>query len=114
MSDETLPGFTVAPRPEEKVSADRRRTERAKFMIAIGRHPFGRAQAENGKTCGDCWFACRVEGGRRRYWKCERNRFSSSTASDLRISWPACDLFKAERPEGYETKVPAYVQRGGR
>ena len=109
----TFPGIDPpAPKPEHE-SRGQRRTREARNMIARGRHPFGRAQAGNGKTCGECWFAVQADGGRRSYWKCERNRLSRSEATDLRLGWPACDLFTPTQPAGYETTVPAWVPRRG-
>ena len=108
----TFPGFEP-PEPEEEMSRGRRRTRDAKLAIAAGRHPFGRALADNGLTCGDCWFAIETENGRKTYWKCEKNRLTRSDATDLRLWWPACELFSASRPEGYESSVPAWMKRRG-
>lgn len=98
------PGPAVEPNPflVPSISATRRRTERNRDMLRDGVHPATYRRllvVEEGTkpwTCGACKFAKKVGGGRRDYWKCERHRLgmSASEASDIRISWPACELFQ--------------------
>ena len=60
-----------------------------------GLHPLlGRPIAKNGKTCGDCAALHTRQLAHRKAWKCE-NRDGWTPATDVRKSWPACDLFKA-------------------
>ena len=105
-----LPGFD-APPETVKLSYGAALTARYNRAIENGRHPFGRLLADNGMTCGDCWFAVTENGGRKAYWKCELSRKSHSATTDLRLRWPACVAFAPSRPEGYETAVPKWVTR---
>lgn len=107
-----LPGFD-APPESVKLSYGVRLTARNNRAIEDGLHPFGRVLADNGQTCGDCWFAVAENGGRKAYWKCELSRKSHSAVTDLRLRWPACVAFSTACPEGYETTVPKWVTRAG-
>ena len=109
---ETLPGFD-APHEPVKLSYGVRLTARYNRAIETGLHPFGRLLADNGLTCGDCWFAVAENGGRKSYWKCELSRKSHSATTDLRLRWPACVAFAQSKPEDYETAVPKWVTRAG-
>ena len=80
--------------PEPKMSADRRRTIRNRALLAAGIHPAtGRPLVDDGRTCGDCPYSLRIDNGRRSWWKCRVHRLgpSHSAASDIRVSWPACE-----------------------
>jgi hypothetical protein len=85
------PAQPAAP-PE---SAGRRLTRRNNDLIARGIHPATRQPivAALG-TCGTCARAHRYDHHNRTYWKCDLHRLgqSHSAASDVRVSWPACDL----------------------
>jgi hypothetical protein len=89
------PGPAVEPPPP--LSADRRRTLRQQATLAAGHHPAtGVLLAGNGETCRTCAHAV----GRRyakTYWKCDRVRDSHCAATDIRLSWPACALWEAEK-----------------
>ncbi len=108
-SEQTFPGFDAPVVVKE--SYGRRLTAARKAAIAKGRHPCGAPLAENGKTGGDCWFAVHAGWERRSYWKCERANNTHSSNTDLRLSWPACTLFAAAKPEGWETQVRASMPR---
>jgi hypothetical protein len=99
------------PGPVEKMRARRKRFSEQR--IAQGVHPFGRSLADNGRTCGECWHAVLHDPGRRSYWKCEVSLMTHSERTDLRVSWPACVRFASRRPEGFESKTPDWVKRGG-
>ena len=75
-------------------SPDRRRTARAKVLLSQNIHPLTmRPLAQNGETCGTCahhW----VHQRSKRYHKCDL-KDSSSAATDIRVSWPACQLWEA-------------------
>ena len=91
------PGETV---PAEAMSADRRRTAANNALLARGVHPAPRLpllDARWGLTCGAC--AHHVTRAHDRVWhKCRRHRLgmSSSAASDIRVSWPACTAYRLD------------------
>lgn len=77
---------------ERWLSAGRRLTIRNQTDLALGRHPAtGRPLIES-HHCGQCVHFVNSPP----YFKCGRHRLgqSRSAASDIRKSWPACDLFQ--------------------
>lgn len=85
-----------------KVSATRRRTMKNNELIARGINPATRRPVLSGdRTCGDCTHCTPIRWSfgatGKTYWKCELHRLgkSHSEASDIRRSWPACELFNA-------------------
>lgn len=64
--------------------------------IAVGIHPFGPAvrQPVGEKRCGDCKWAYPVDDFNKRFWKCHKRGYSRGEATDLRVSWPACEMFE--------------------
>lgn len=85
------------PEPPTKLSADARRTQRAREAIAKGRHPLSKLPlANNGRMCGGCLSAFRVDYHNRMYWKCEKVGDTHGGGTDLRKWWPACTAFKAK------------------
>lgn len=99
--DDQLPGMPDPPAPAVELSAERRRTIRARQCIAWGQHPFGpRLRIPPGETCGSCAHAVQLDYHGRRYWKCPVTRgLAHSAASDLRISWPACERWQPKPKE---------------
>ena len=78
-----------------KLSPDRQRTEKAKYNISRGRHPWGMPLREpRDKTCGECKFAHAHECHNKTYWKCGKKGCTAGPGTDLRKSWPACTEFK--------------------
>lgn len=51
--------------------------------------------ANNGFTCKSCKFLVYHERDKR-YYKCEKWHMSACSASDVRVSWPACKLFEPD------------------
>jgi hypothetical protein len=105
LSTDELLASPVAPtrtmraiRSEDEPSPDQRRTQRQKAQLAAGVHPATRRTllAVAGSTCGTCVHALQVMPGNRRHWKCEKHYLgpSHSAASDIRVSWPACQLYE--------------------
>ena len=97
----TLPGFEhlapVAVVPDD-ASPTVRRTARRRLLLEAGVHPATGLRlfpAVFGNTCGGCVHAVKVQHGARAYWKCNESRLglSHSAASDIRTSWPACEMF---------------------
>lgn len=76
------------------------RADKAWAKIAVGIHPFGPAlRAPIGeKRCGDCKWAFPLDSGGKRFWKCHKRGVTHGEATDLRISWPACEIFD-QKPE---------------
>lgn len=86
------PGPPAGP-PPSAVSAGRLQTMRAKAALSAGRHPAnGMATNLAAGTCGTCSHLVHVQAGNTRCLKCPYHRLgmSSSSASDMRASWPAC------------------------
>ncbi len=52
-----------------------------------------------GHTCKHCRHCLAIHHHDKRYRKCELYRISRSTATDWRVSWPACGRFE-ERDDG--------------
>lgn len=70
---------------------------RALAMIKNGFHPFGlRLREPRDKVCGDCRHANSHERVKK-YYKCLLSRVSCGPATDLRLSWPACEKFESKR-----------------
>lgn len=101
-----------APEPKEKISADRKRTQRQLSDLARGIHPltgYGlhaeAAPADDrdaqGRRCGTCAFRELLGYGRRSYAKCVlpnpehrgggRPYVTHGAATDVRAWWPACN-----------------------
>jgi hypothetical protein len=89
---ESIPG----EEPRRKLSATQRLTIRRKRLLDIGIHPVTRCpllHAEWNRTCGDCDHHVISGGHARPYHKCRLN-ISSGPATDIRVSWPACQRFQ--------------------
>lgn len=95
------PGPGVAqPEPGEKLSADARRTLANNTALAAGRHPATRRKLlplAQGKTCGGCVHHHAYGWHNKTFHKCDLHRLgeSHSAASDVRVGWPACELWDA-------------------
>jgi hypothetical protein len=79
-----------------RLSIGQRRTLRQQALLSQGLHPFMRRPlAQNGETCGTCAHH-RTSGYTGRIWhKCDY-KATSSEATDIRVGWPACELWKPE------------------
>lgn len=85
-----------------------RLTARNRVAIANGRHPATRKKLlrivdppQRAMCCGDCAHADYRPGGTRWFWKCRLHPqgMTHGPATDIRISWPACELFdRAPKP----------------
>ena len=102
MSDRLFPVPELAAEAPVKLTATQRLTARRRDLLAAGKHPAtGMKVIDNGSTCGDCEHHHSHEhySSRPKVWhKCDVHRLgeSHSEASDIRVSWPACELWKAE------------------
>lgn len=93
--------FGPAPEPPPKLSADQKLTKRNADLLAKGKHPATLLPLLGGDaTCGGCVHHEALPYHSRTYHKCELHRLgiSHSTASDVRVSWPACVRFEAAPP----------------
>lgn len=107
-----------APPPVEKLSPDRRRTQRQREALERGAHPLSLARIDgppvlvhpdagqpDGPTCGSCRFRTIVGWRDRRYAKCgwlpptwsadqaarrTPPRANHGAGTDIRASWPGC------------------------
>ena len=81
-----IDGYEYEPKSPAKIGADKRRLIKLQDQYGL---------AGNGKTCKTCRFLLvrRYSG---KYFKCEKWSTSSSSASDIRVSWPACKLYEPE------------------
>ncbi len=88
-----------SPEPAEKLSAGRRLTIRNADSFARGIHPAtGQRLAGNGEACATCTHHVVNDWHARTFHKCAKHRLgmSGSSASDIRVTWPACALWESE------------------
>ena len=94
------PDPTPSPTPEglfdwaedysrDGLSVDQRRTQRNQWLLKQGVHPLTKRPLKGSMTCGDCVHHVQNY----RYHKCDLNN-TNGAGTDIRISWPACELFK--------------------
>lgn len=64
-------------------------------------YPYPPGSGPEGETCATCEFKIRVNGGRKKYWKCVKfhsprttRQWSGSISSDIRLKSPACKLWE--------------------
>lgn len=87
--------LTVREIEQTKRSPSTRRRIRAEIRIRRGFHPFGFPLREpKGETCGSCAFSGH-HGHGKGYYKCNLMK-DGGQATDLRISWPACQKWQPE------------------
>lgn len=111
MTTAPLPGFDAPPpaEPQEPISATRRLTARRRADLERGVHPMtGRPLRGDEETCGSCAFLASVRYAAA-YHKCARSRMTHSPNTDVRLSWPACDLW--ESPAAFEARLAEYMAR---
>lgn len=97
MSTDTL--FGPAPEPRPRLSADQRLTKRNADLLAKGKHPATLLPLlGSDATCGGCAHHQALDHHNRTFHKCDVHRLgiSHSSASDVRVSWPACVRFEQE------------------
>jgi len=87
-----------APAP---LSRDAALTQRNRVSLANGRHPAtGRHLLDPGwgYTCRDCSYCYGSGHNLRTYRKCRRHvrGHTGGAASDIRLFWPACVLFRLD------------------
>ena len=89
--------LTVEQPDPEPLSADRRRTIRHREALDRGVHPVSGRPLRGSGICGDC-VNHEVNGGAQRpYHKCRLNN-TSGAATDIRVSWPACNAYEENKP----------------
>lgn len=83
----------------KKISRGRALTMVREALIDAGYHPLTRLPllpipddlADGGETCGTC---AHLLGEPRTYRKCAKHRQTRAAETDVRISWPACQLWE--------------------
>lgn len=88
-------------RIDDGLSATARLTQRNNDSLAAGIHPatgLSILQGINSGTCGECIHHHAYFHHTRTYHKCDCHRLgeSHSSASDIRVSWPACSNFQRQ------------------
>jgi hypothetical protein len=73
----------------ERLSPTARRTHRRRQLLARRAHPATKRPLR--LLCGQCLHH-RAFASSRTYHKCELAGVSTNAATDIRISWPACEL----------------------
>lgn len=97
----------AAAHPEERLSADRRRTILALQVLQSGRHPLRRDRlhpdappADDRKAPGPRCRTCKhigLQGGvAGSYIKCCLGPVTGGPGTDIRAWWPACEKWEAE------------------
>lgn len=76
--------------PRDTRSYPKTWTRLQRWNAASGRHPMGMDLAGNGETCGTCAHAFKHV----RWWKCRKCDLTFGPGSDIRVGWPACDLWE--------------------
>lgn len=93
------PGPVSIPPAEAGMSYGQRLTIQNRRLLEAGTHPATRRPLliGTGETCATCVHHL-VASQNRTYHKCDKHRLgaSSSEASDIRVSWPACVLYEPE------------------
>lgn len=103
-----LPGFD-APPEREPLSRARALTAKHRASIERGVHPAtARPLRGDAETCGSCAFLS-TRRYANTYHKCARAKMTASPNTDIRLSWPACDLW--ESPEAFDVRLTEYVAR---
>lgn len=87
---------------DEGLSIGARRTRRWRAMLEAGTHPATRRPVATPiglHTCGTCHHHV-IASANRTYHKCALHVLgtSSSEASDIRVRWPACELYRECEP----------------
>lgn len=98
------PGPPVLAEHDEKLSATQRLTLRRKALLDAGIHPTSRRPllvTTEPVTCGDCAHHL-VNQRANTYHKCAKAHggLTGGPASDVRVSWPACDLYQPDDATG--------------
>lgn len=85
-----IPDHVADEQPRE--SATVRLTKRRNEMLARGIHPTTKRPLITDTTCGQCAHLL-SHSRNRTYWKCGQVKLTRGPSSDVRVGWPACDLF---------------------
>lgn len=100
-------GDPLPPPPPDTRSYTVKLTERRAELLAAGVHPATRrkllvvAVGQVGPRCGSCMHHV-VHRHAKTYHKCKiaKGGLTSGPASDIRITWPACELFHPRDSDG--------------
>jgi hypothetical protein len=100
----------AAPRSAraEGLSADRIRTQKRLALLARGIHPTTKLRLLDeslNRHCADCDHLKAHGGNRKTFYKCDKVYMTSGPATDVRLSWPACEAFLEARHDQIATGV---------
>ena len=79
-----IDGYEYEPESPSEAAARKRKLVRPQDQYGL---------ADNGKICKTCQFLVTIKAAGT-YFKCSQWSLSSSAASDIRKSWPACKLYE--------------------
>jgi hypothetical protein len=72
---------------------------RQERLLRAGKHPMnGLPLRAEGGTCGDCAHLVRKKWAGT-YFKCRKGDNTNGPATDVRLKWPACELWATEKQE---------------
>lgn len=94
-----LPGMPEPIEPPRQAGEDlsytRKLTIRRLVLLSRGINPAtGKDTVLDGRRCRDCPYLSVNHRSRRNYYKCQKNPrgITFGPATDIRVSWPACEL----------------------
>ncbi|MDR0285741.1 MAG: hypothetical protein LBI33_12775 [Propionibacteriaceae bacterium] len=98
MSGMLFDGYPDPPRPPGPTgSPGQRPCARQQATIQQGAHPLNARGLYPGQTCGTCVHRFAYQMASRAYPKCEYGPLSHGPKTDVKASWPACDLWEGKR-----------------
>jgi hypothetical protein len=95
--DEWMALHPTVPHP----SADQRRTAMRQERLRRGVHPLTLLPLLHpgwNRTCGDCDHHVISSGHAKTFHKCDAVPITNGPATDIRVSWPACQKFRESAP----------------
>lgn len=83
-----------------KLTAGEQKNQRGQRLLDQGLHPLTKRPLlrEEGHTCGDCIQLTRTGGYAKSYPKCKLVA-GHGYGTDVKLSWPACNLYSERPPE---------------
>jgi len=65
--------------------------------VRQGLHPLGQELGPEGSTCKTCEHMRRIRYKAGKYNKCDKAKWTHGPATDLKLRWRGCALFKGDR-----------------
>jgi hypothetical protein len=86
----------VAARPADRSRWHEDYKHRQARLLRDGKHPMnGLPLRAEGGTCGDCAHLVRKKWAGT-YFKCRKGDNTNGSATDIRLRWPACEMWERE------------------